>query len=202
MAAAPTRPTPPRIYTIGHSTRSFEEFVRILKSFGVLAVADVRLIPKSRRYPLFADTFLAEHLPAQGIAYLPFKSLGGRRRPRKDSLNTAWRNESFRGYADFLQTPPFEAALEELMAAARERPTATMCAEAVPWRCHRSLISDALVARGWEVVDIMDEGKGTVHKLPKFARVEGVRVTYPPEETGLFAGVEKGNADAPRKRGR
>src|SRR3954468_5427265 len=107
----------PTIYTIGHSTRSFEQLVAILRSFGVRAVADVRLIPKSRRYPHFADTFLAEHLPERGIAYLPFKSLGGRRRPRKDSPNTAWRNESFRGYADFLQTPAFEAALEELMAA-------------------------------------------------------------------------------------
>jgi uncharacterized protein (DUF488 family) len=151
-------------------------------------VADVRLIPKSRRYPHFADTYLAEHLPEHGIAYLPFKSLGGRRRPRKDSPNGAWRNESFRGYADFLQTPAFEAALEELISAARERPTATMCAEAVPWRCHRSLISDALLARGWDVLDIMGEGKATPHKLPKFARVDGTTVTYPAETPSLFGG--------------
>src|SRR5439155_23526553 len=135
-----------------------------------------RLIPKSRRYPHFADDFLATHLPERGIAYLPFKSLGGRRRPRKDSQNTGWRNESFRGYADFMQTEAFVHALNELMDAARERPTTTMCAEAVPWRCHRSLISDALLVRGWDVLDVMDEGKANPHKLTKSARVQGTEV--------------------------
>src|SRR4051812_13836337 len=99
------------LYTIGHSTRTFEQLVAILRSFGIRAVADVRLIPRSRRYPHFNDDYLAEHLPGNGIAYLPFKTLGGRRRPRKDSPNTGWRNESFRGYADFMMTPPFERAL-------------------------------------------------------------------------------------------
>jgi uncharacterized protein (DUF488 family) len=174
------------IYTIGHSTRSFEELVAILKSHGVEAVADVRLIPKSRRYPHFADNYLAEHLPKHGITYLPFKSLGGRRRPAKDSVNTGWRNESFRGYADFLQTPAFERAIEELMREAKARRTTTMCAEAVPWRCHRSLISDALLVRGWEVLDIYDEKKATPHKLTKFAIVDGKRLTYPPEQPELF----------------
>ena len=174
------------IYTLGHSTRSFEQLVTILRIFDIRAVADVRLIPRSRRYPHFNDHFLSEHLPPHGIAYLPFKSLGGRRRPRKDSPNTGWRNESFRGYADFTLTEAFDRALNELMDAARERSSATMCAEAVPWRCHRSLISDALLVRGWNVMDVMDEGKSSPHKLTKFARVEGTRITYPPEEPELF----------------
>jgi uncharacterized protein (DUF488 family) len=175
------------IWTIGHSTRSFEAFVEALRGHGVQAVADVRLIPKSRKYPHFADESLAQHLPKHGIAYVPFKQLGGRRRPVKESnLNAAWRNESFRGYADFMQTDAFEAALEELMAAAAERPTTTMCAEAVPWRCHRSLISDALITRGWRVLDIADAKRAPEHKLTKFARVDGTRVTYPPEQAPLF----------------
>jgi uncharacterized protein (DUF488 family) len=185
--------TKPTIYTIGHSTRTFEQLVAILRSFGIRAVADVRLIPRSRRYPHFNDEYLAEQLPAHGIAYLPFKSLGGRRRPRKDSPNTGWRNESFRGYADFTMTPPFQRALEELMHAARERPTTTMCAEAVPWRCHRSLISDALLVRGWDVLDVMGEGKANPHKLTKFGRVEGTTITYPPEEPELFTDEDPHN---------
>jgi uncharacterized protein (DUF488 family) len=184
------RPQPrPRIFTIGHSTRTFEEFIAILNAHGVKAVADVRLIPKSRRYPHFNDESLARELPKAGIEYHPFKSLGGRRRPDKhSSLNLAWRNDSFRGYADFLQTPAFAEALEELMTLARRIPTTTMCAEAVPWRCHRSLISDALLARGWEVLDIMSETKAPPHKLPKFAEVDGTTVTYPAEVDahGLF----------------
>jgi uncharacterized protein (DUF488 family) len=174
--------TRPRIFTIGHSTRTFEDFIEILQAHGVRAVADVRSIPKSRRYPHFADDFLASHLPEAGIAYLPFKQLGGRRRPRADSPNTAWRNASFRGYADFLQTDAFREGLEQLLAAARIRPTATMCAEAVPWRCHRSLISDALVVRGWEVLDIFDKAKTAVHKLTGFARVNGTQILYPAED--------------------
>jgi uncharacterized protein (DUF488 family) len=177
------------IYTVGHSTRSFEDFVSVLRSFAIEAVADVRLIPKSRRFPHFADEYLAENLPRHGIAYLPFKQLGGRRRARKDSRNLGWRNESFRGYADFMETPAFAAGLDELIAAATERRTTTMCAEAVPWRCHRSLISDALLARGWDVIDVMGVGNSSAHKMTKFARVEGAEVWYPAEEgqqPGLF----------------
>ena len=181
-AAKPSR----TIYTIGHSTRTFEQFVVILGSFGIRAVADLRLIPKSRRSPHFADEFLAENLPKHGIAYLPFKHLGGRRHPRKDSRNVGWRNDSFRGYADFMETPAFAKALEELMAAADERPTTTMCAEAVPWRCHRSLISDALLVRRWKVMDVMDVGKAAEHKLTKFARADGTNLSYPSEEPQLF----------------
>ena len=174
------------IYTVGHSTRSADEFLALLRAHGVRAVADVRLIPRSRRHPHFADDALAEWLPRAGIAYLPFSQLGGRRRPRPDSPNVGWRNDSFRGYADYLATPAFRAALDELMTAAAKRPTTTMCAEAVPWRCHRSLISDALLVRGWTVLDITSETKATPHKLTPFARVDGTTLTYPPEEPELF----------------
>ena len=171
----------PSLFTIGHSTRTFAEFVSVLKTHGIEAVADVRLIPKSRKHPHFADEFLAENLPRHGIEYLSFKSLGGRRRPLKDSPNAGWRNESFRGYADFMQTPAFAEALMELIEQASKRVTTTMCAEAVPWRCHRSLISDALLVRGWHVLDIFSESKATPHKLTPFAKVEGTKITYPPE---------------------
>jgi uncharacterized protein (DUF488 family) len=174
------------IFTVGHSTRSAEEFAALLKAHGIQAVADVRLIPRSRRYPHFNDEELARWLPEAGIKYIPFKQLGGRRRPKKDSINTGWRNESFRGYADFLQTEAFERALAELMDVAAQQPTTTMCAEAVPWRCHRSLISDALLVRGWRVLDVMSETKATAHNLTRFANVDGLRVTYPPEEPQLF----------------
>ena len=176
----------PILYTIGHSTRSFDELVEILHAHGSKAVADVRTIPKSRRLPHFNADFLARELPRRDIEYLPFKQLGGLRHTTKDSPNTAWRNESFRGYADFMQTPAFETGLEELMNAARDRRTATMCAEAVPWRCHRSLISDGLVARGWRVLDIMSATKTAEHAITKFAKVSGTRVTYPGEEGTLF----------------
>ena len=176
----------PVIFTVGHSTRSAEEFAALLKAHGIAAIADVRLIPKSRRYPHFHDDQLAHWLPEAGIAYIPFKQLGGRRRPAKDSVNAGWRNESFRGYADFMQTEPFSQALNDLIDIAAQRPTATMCAEAVPWRCHRSLIADALLVRGWQVLDVMSPTKVAAHKLTRFAKVDGLRVTYPPEQPQLF----------------
>lgn len=169
------------IYTIGHSTRSFDELVELLRGHGVRSVADVRAIPRSRRFPHFNAEHLAAELPVRGIEYIPFAGLGGRRRPSSDSINTAWRNESFRAYADYMQTPPFADALAELIARAQRAPTAIMCSEAVPWRCHRSLIADALVARGWRVLDITSLAKAREHKVPEFARVEGDRVTYPGE---------------------
>jgi len=182
--------SPPVIFTVGHSTRSAEDFVALLKAHDVEAIADVRLIPKSRKHPHFADDQLARWLPAAGIAYIPFKQLGGRRRPAKDSINTGWRNESFRGYADFMQLQTFADAVDELARISAERPTATMCAEAVPWRCHRSLISDALLVRGWRVMDITSETKASPHKLTRFAKVDGLRITYPPEEPQLFSGAD------------
>src|SRR5205814_7266644 len=122
---------------------------------------------------------LSRELPRVGIAYAPFRSLGGRRKALKNSVNLAWRNESFRGYADYMGTEAFRLSLEELMAVASKQPTAIMCAEAVPWRCHRSLIGDALIVRGWTVLDIMDVGKCKPHRLPDFARVVGTRLEYP-----------------------
>jgi uncharacterized protein (DUF488 family) len=178
------------IFTVGHSTRSFDELVELLRAHGVRAVADVRLIPRSRRLPHFNDDALAIALPKAGITYHPFKSLGGRRRPRKDSINTGWRNESFRGYADFMQTPAFETALDELMAVARQSPTTTMCAEAVPWRCHRSMISDALIVRWWTVLDITSLTRAAVHKLTPFAKVQRTQITYPGEGE-LFASTDQ-----------
>jgi len=177
----------PVIYTIGHSTRSADEFVEICRAHGIQAIADVRLIPKSRRYPHFNDEQMTVWLPKAGIRYVPFKQLGGRRRARKDSINLGWRNESFRGYADFMQTEAFAHGVNKLTALAADQPTATMCAEAVPWRCHRSLISDALLVRGWRVMDVTSEGKATPHKLTPFAKVVGETITYPVEEPPLFA---------------
>jgi uncharacterized protein (DUF488 family) len=178
------------VFTIGHSTRSIDELVAVLRAHRVEALADVRLIPRSRRYPHFNDDALAVSLPDAGIRYVPFQSLGGRRRPEKDSINTGWRNASFRGYADFMQADAFARALDELIQLARASPTAIMCAEAVPWRCHRSLIADALLVRGWEVIDIYDERKATPHKLTPFAKVEGTHLTYPGDDAaGLFDGA-------------
>ncbi|HEY8666101.1 MAG TPA: DUF488 domain-containing protein, partial [Tepidisphaeraceae bacterium] len=174
-------------YTVGHSTRTLEELAGMLKAHGVAAVADVRLIPRSRRVPWFNADVLPGELAKLGLAYLPFGQLGGRRRAAKDSPNTGWRNESFRGYADFMQTEAFNEGIEQLMAAAEKRATTIMCAEAVPWRCHRSLIGDALLVRGWEVLDIMSTSKVQPHVLTKFAKVEGLKISYPPEES-LFKG--------------
>lgn len=167
------------IYTIGHSTRSIEEFIALLTPHDITRVVDVRTIPKSRRNPQFAGEALATSLLERGIAYTWMKELGGLRRPSKDSPNAAWRNDSFRGYADYMQTPAFAAAIDELLKLATDDRVAIMCSEAVPWRCHRSLIGDALLARGVGVLDIMSEAKATEHRFTPFAKVEGKDVTYP-----------------------
>jgi uncharacterized protein (DUF488 family) len=169
-----------RIYTIGHSTRSFDDFVEALRSFGVRTLVDIRTVPRSRHVPQFNAESLRRTLPNRRIRYRHMKALGGLRRPRADSTNTAWRNTGFRGFADYMETPEFAEALAELRALARKAgPVAIMCAEAVPWRCHRSLVADALIARGDEVVDIMNPGKGNAHKLTPWAHAEAKRVTYP-----------------------
>jgi len=173
---------PPTIYTVGHSTRSAEEFAELVKAHQVQAIADVRTIPKSRRYPHFNAEEMSKWLPREQMEYLPFKELGGLRKAKKDSINLGWKNQSFRGYADYMQSEAFLAGLERLMEEARKRPLAVMCAEAVPWRCHRSLIGDALIARGWRVMDIMSATSAKEHKLTSFATVHGEQVTYP----GLF----------------
>ncbi len=169
------------IYTIGHSTRTFDELVALLKAHGVKKLADIRTIPKSRRNPHFAGEALGQALPTEGIEYRWLKELGGLRKPRKDSPNAAWRNLSFRGYADYMQTEEFAAAVEELIEMASGNDVVIMCSEAVPWRCHRSLVGDALLVRGVEVLDIMTEKKAPAHKLTPFARVDGTQITYPPE---------------------
>lgn len=167
------------IHTIGHSTRPFDEFVAVLRAYDIEVVADVRTVPKSRRNPQFHIDSLSQALPAAGIDYVHLKALGGLRHTRPDSPNGGWRNESFRGYADYLQTPEFAAGLDELLGLAEERRTVIMCAEAVPWRCHRSLIGDALLVRGHEVVDIYDERTAKPETLTSFAVVDGLRITYP-----------------------
>jgi uncharacterized protein (DUF488 family) len=167
------------VFTIGHSTRPIEEFIGLLESNGVRRLIDIRTIPKSRRNPQFSADNLAASLHAAQIGYIHLKALGGLRHPRSDSVNTGWRNATFRGYADYMQTNEFEAALDRAIALAQQEPTALMCAEAVPWRCHRSLVSDALVVRGVEVLEIVNESAPHEHKLTPFARVEGVRITYP-----------------------
>ena len=166
------------IYTIGHSTRSLEELVSLLEAHGVRQVADVRTIPRSRRHPHFAGEALSRSLPAARIMYSHFAALGGLRKPRPDSPNTAWRHEGFRGYADYMTTADFDRALDALIAFASGGPTAIMCAEAVWWRCHRQLVADALVARGIEVRHIMSIDSAPPHALTSFARVEAGKVSY------------------------
>lgn len=166
------------IWTIGHSTRSFEEFLALLEAHRVQFLADVRHFPTSQRVPWTAKAPLAKGLSDRGIAYEHFEDLGGFRKPLPDSGNTAWRNSGFRGYADYMATPEFSAALDRLVAVASERRAAIMCAEAVPWKCHRSLLSDALVARGVRVIHILSPGKTQDHRITPFARVRGTRVTY------------------------
>jgi len=169
------------ICTIGHSNRSLEQLIAMLRAHDVQAIADVRSFPSSKRFPHFNREALEQTLPEYGIAYLSFKTLGGRRRPDPDSINTAWRVEGFRAYADFMQTDDFVAHLNQLTGEAQQRLTAIMCAEAVPWRCHRSLIADALLARNWRVLDIFDEKTIKPHQFPDFAHIDGMNVTYPAE---------------------
>jgi uncharacterized protein (DUF488 family) len=166
------------VFTVGHSNRSLEMFIEILRARGVLRIIDVRRFPASRKWPHFDRMALERSLPAAGIDYVGMPELGGRRKSRPDSPHTAWRVEAFRGYADFMDTPEFAEALERLERLARERPSAVMCAEALPWRCHRSLVADALIARGWTVLEIFSEKEARPRRLPDFARLEGRRVVY------------------------
>jgi uncharacterized protein (DUF488 family) len=166
------------IDTVGHSNRTLDDFIAILKSHGVARVVDVRRYPASRKWPHFNAAALADSLREAGIDYVGLPALGGRRRPRPDTPHVAWREEGFRGFADFMDTPEFAEGLARLERLAAERPSAILCAEALPWRCHRSLIADALVARGWEVRDVISEREARVHRLPGFARLEGERVIY------------------------
>ena len=167
-----------RVATVGHSNRSLEDFLAILRAHGVRQAVDVRRFPASRKWPHFDAAALGRSLPEAGIAYVGMPELGGRRRSRPDSPHTAWRVEAFRGYADFTDTPAFRKSLEILEAHARERFSAIVCAEALPWRCHRSILADSLIARGWEVLEILSAGDARPRVLPDFARVDGGRVIY------------------------
>ncbi|MEO5560015.1 MAG: DUF488 domain-containing protein [Dokdonella sp.] len=167
------------IWTIGHSTHSLDEFTGLLAGYCIEAIADVRRFPGSRRYPHFAREALAETLPAHGIAYQWVPKLGGRRRARPDSTNVGWRNASFRGYADYLDSSEFAEGMQELMILAARKRTALMCAEVLWWRCHRSLISDVLTLRGIEVVHILDATHSVVHPYTSPARIVQGRLTYP-----------------------
>ncbi|MEJ2254804.1 MAG: DUF488 domain-containing protein [Nitrospirota bacterium] len=169
----------PTVYTIGHSTRSAEEFVALLRENGVTRLLDVRTLPGSRHNPQFNEEALRKTLREAGIAYEHVKGLGGLRKPRKDSPNTGWRSAGFRAYADYMLTGEFAAHLDELMERAARETAAVMCAEAVPWRCHRWLLADALTVRGVEVRHIMGEGKAQRHELTGFAKVRGGKLTYP-----------------------
>jgi uncharacterized protein (DUF488 family) len=170
------------ISTVGHSTRSIEDFIAILKAHGIRQLIDVRTVPRSRHNPQFNRENLPISLQAAGIGYQHMPGLGGLRRAKPDSMNTGWRNASFRGFADYMQTPAFQENLERLIALAREEPLAIMCAEAVPWRCHRSLIADALVARGIPVREIRSATGARQHALTPFAKLHGAEVTYPGRE--------------------
>lgn len=174
-----------RIYTVGHSTRSFDELVALIASFEVSTLVDIRTIPRSRHNPQFNADALGPALRERGIEYVPMPRLGGLRRARKDSINVGWRNSSFRGFADYMATEEFDKGLEELRGRVDEGPVALMCAEAVPWRCHRSLVADALVARGAEVQHIMGPRHASSHKMTPFASVRGTQVTYPAEEARM-----------------
>jgi uncharacterized protein (DUF488 family) len=169
----------PLIRTVGHSTRPVDVLIDMLAAHGIKRLVDVRTVPKSRYNPQYNREALERSLRDAGIGYEHMKALGGLRHARKDSPNMGWRNDSFRGYADYMQTAEFESALNALLKAAAHEAIVIMCAEAVPWRCHRSLISDALTARGYRVEHIMTATKAAPHTMTSFARVEGTSVSYP-----------------------
>lgn len=171
------------VFTIGHSTHPLEEFVAWLKAHGVEQLVDVRTMPRSRHNPQFNGDTLPAKLRSMRIGYRHLKALGGLRHAKKDSINTGWRNASFRGFADYMQTPAFDSALQQLIELARKKQIAIMCAEAVPWRCHRSLISDALTIRGISVEHITGAKHRQPHKRTPFAQIEGDRLLYPAEST-------------------
>ena len=173
------------LFTVGHSTLPIERFIAMLHIYGITCLADIRTVPRSRHNPQFNGDALGDALKSENIDYFPLPALGGLRHARKDSSNTGWRNTSFRGYADYMQTEAFAEGLATLILMSRRKRTAIMCAEAVPWRCHRSLVADALSIRGIPAVEILSEGSYRLHKLTPFARVEGTHISYPPEQATL-----------------
>jgi uncharacterized protein (DUF488 family) len=171
-----------RLYSVGHGTRSQEAFNDLLQSFKISLVADIRTIPRSRHNPQFNRETLPEALAPMGIGYRHLPGLGGLRKPRPDSINMGWHNDSFRGFADYMQTDAFCTALDELIVLARYNRLVLMCAETLPWRCHRSLIADALLVRGLPVTHVLKVGVSEAHRFTSFARVKGLVLTYPKRE--------------------
>ena len=192
----PQREPPPIVLTIGHSTRTIEEFINLLLVHGVSRVVDVRTVPRSRHNPQFNADSLPRSLKKAGVGYVHMAGLGGLRRAARDSINMGWRNASFRGYADYMLTPEFNKSLEELIRLANQDRIALMCAEAVPWRCHRSLIADALSVRGIRTEDIVSPTRRQVHTLTLFAKVRRTTISYPSE---YLQGTQK---KSPAKRSR
>jgi uncharacterized protein (DUF488 family) len=173
----------PSIFTVGHSTRPIDEFIALLQAHGVKEIVDVRSIPMSRYNPQFNTGALKESLEQEHIRYKHLKKLGGLRHAKKDSINLGWHNASFRGFADYMATQAFSEGLESLMKIATMRNTAIMCAEAVPWRCHRSLIGDALSKKGWRVKDIIGTGIAKKHRMTPFLKIKKGQLTYPEPKT-------------------
>jgi|ERR1700722_10653794 len=171
----------PLVMTIGHSTRTLEEFSGMLQAHGATCLVDVRTVPRSQHNPQFNKASLPRSLKKIGLRYVHMPGLGGLRHAKRDSPNAGWRNASFRGYADYMQTPEFVKSLEEVIRLAKQDRVVLMCAEAVPWRCHRSLIADALLVRGVRAEDIMSTTRRQVHILTPFAKVRGTAITYPAE---------------------
>jgi len=174
-----------QIFTIGHSTRSQDEFLALLREHEIGLLADIRRYPGSKRYPHFGSDAMAAWLPENGLRYVHMPELGGRRKPRPDSPNMAWRNEQFRAYADYMATDEFRAAIDALLALSADTRTAIMCAEAVPWRCHRNLVSDELVRRGIDVIHIIGIGSSRPHAMNPHAVIEGEHLVYPAEQQTL-----------------
>ena len=187
------------VLTIGHSTRTLAEFIRLLQLHAVTRVVDVRTVPRSRHNPQFNKDSLPLALEKAGLGYVHLPGLGGLRHAKRDSLNCGWRNASFRGYADYMQTPEFERSLEELIRLSNRDRIALMCAEAVPWRCHRSLIADALLARGIRTEDIMSPTRRQLHSLTPFAKVCGTTITYPAEVPPSKSKKPSAKRPAPRQ---
>lgn len=168
------------IYTVGHSTRTLENLVTTLQQYSIDVLCDIRTTPRSRHVPQFNMSALELALPRRGVDYVHLKELGGLRHRQLNSPNGGWRNASFRGYADYMSTQEFAAGLDRLVELAGNRLTCLMCAEAVPWRCHRSLVADALTVRGWTVRHLIGRGAPRQHELTAFAHIEGLRISYPP----------------------
>ena len=188
----------PVVLTIGHSTRTLADFIHLLKAHGVSCVIDVRTVPRSRHNPQFNKSSLPRFLKKAGLGYIHMPGLGGLRHAKSDSINLGWRNASFRGYSDYMQTPEFAHALSELIRLADQDRLALMCAETLPWRCHRSLIADALLVRGIRTEDIMSPTRRTVHSLTPFAKIRGTTITYPAELPRIPAKKPKVKRPKPR----